>query len=158
MIVDRDGAEIGVCTQIWTDDRTGRGEWAAARMGGSSLLVPLMDADDDRDDAGHDRIRVVVRRDEVMLAPAVSDRHHLTEDDETRLYRHFGIGIGIGSEPDGRPVGEARTMRLWAGSAADDPVTAAAVAVTALAVFGVVVLVIRQFRSRWRGSARSSTT
>jgi hypothetical protein len=84
--VDRDGTEIGTCTQIFLDDATGLPEWAQADLSGAPGVVPLMDAT-----AAGDRVRVAVRRTEVVGAPQVDDPLHISEDEEVRLYRHYGI-------------------------------------------------------------------
>jgi hypothetical protein len=86
LLVDRDGAEIGRCTQIFVDDTTGKPEWATADMGGRSAVIPLLDAVE----SGL-QVRVAVRRVEVADAPSLGDVQHLSEDEEERLYRHYGI-------------------------------------------------------------------
>jgi hypothetical protein len=88
MIVDRQGAMIGVCTQVYTDDATGLPEWATARMGNLNVLVPLVDAAQDGE-----QVQVAVDRDEVLLAPIVADPLHISEDEEGRLYQHYGIAF-----------------------------------------------------------------
>jgi hypothetical protein len=84
--VDRDGAEIGTCTQIFTDDTTGVPEWATADVGGATAFIPLVDA---VEAGGH--VRVAVRQVDVADAPLVGDVRHVSEDEEERLYRHYGI-------------------------------------------------------------------
>ena len=86
LLVDRDGTEIGTCTQIFLDDATGQPEWAQADLSSGPGVVPLMDAAP----AG-DRVKVAVRRAEVEDAPRVDDPLHISQDEEERLYRHYGI-------------------------------------------------------------------
>ncbi len=86
LLVDRDGTEIGTCTQVFVDDATGLPEWAQAELNGGPAVVPLLDAAE----AG-DRVRVAVRQVEVAEAPRVEDPMHISEDEEERLYRHYGI-------------------------------------------------------------------
>jgi hypothetical protein len=102
-IIDRTGATIGACVQVYTDDATGLPEWATARMGSVSVLLPLVDAVDD-----DGKVRVSVTRDEALLAPAVPGDHHLSPDDEERLYRHYGIAYSQDGSPTVLPVGEGR--------------------------------------------------
>lgn len=116
-IVDRVGAVIGACTQVYTDDATGVPEWATARMGNVSLLLPLVDV---VEDAGW--VRVSVTRDEALLAPSVVDQRHISPDEEARLYRHFGIPFSQERSRTLLPVGEApqaaaRTFRDEPGGA-----------------------------------------
>jgi hypothetical protein len=84
--VDRDGTEIGTCTQVFVDDATGLPEWAQAELNGGPAVVPLLDAAETGD-----RVRVAVRQVEVAEAPRVEDPMHISEDEEERLYRHYGI-------------------------------------------------------------------
>jgi len=86
MIVDRTGATVGPCVQIFRDDDTGLPEWASARMGDLVVVLPLAGAVEDGD-----QIRIAVRRDDVLLAPPVADQRRITEREEAALYRHFGI-------------------------------------------------------------------
>lgn len=86
LLVDRDGTEIGTCTQVFVDDATGLPEWASADLNGGPAVVPLLDAAE----AG-DNVRVAVRQAEVTEAPRVADPGHISEDEEERLYRHYGI-------------------------------------------------------------------
>jgi hypothetical protein len=86
LLVDRDGTEIGTCTQIFLDDATGLPEWAQADLSGGPGVVPLMDAAE-----SGDRVRVAVRRSAVEDAPLVEDPLHISLEEEERLYRHYGI-------------------------------------------------------------------
>ncbi len=86
LLVDRDGTEIGTCTQIFLDDATGLPEWAEADLSGGPGVVPLMDAAE-----SGERVRVAVRVAEVADAPRVDDPLHISQDEEERLYRHYGI-------------------------------------------------------------------
>ena len=104
-VVDRAGSTLGTCTQIWTDDATGLPEWATVRLGDLVTVVPLVDAVEDGD-----RVRVTVSRDEALLAPPVADDHHLSQDDEARLYRHYGIQVSRDGSPSLLPVGEGRPI------------------------------------------------
>lgn len=86
LLVDRDGTEIGTCTQVFVDDATGLPEWAEADLSGGPAVLPLIDAAE----AG-DSVRVAVRQVDVAGAPRVDDPGHISEDEEERLYRHYGI-------------------------------------------------------------------
>ena len=86
LLVDRDGAEIGTCTQVFVDDATGLPEWAQADLSGGPAVVPLLDAAETGD-----RVRVAVLHAAVAEAPRVEDPGHISEDEEERLYRHYGI-------------------------------------------------------------------
>jgi hypothetical protein len=152
-IVDRSGATIGACTQIYTDDATGLPEWATARMGNVSPLIPLVDAADD-----DGTVRVAVDRDTVLRAPDVADRHHLSTDDEARLYRHYGIAFSADGSPTFLPLNGALGPRR-----ADAPASAGArghdgsggvqrliAGIVAGALVGVLAALVLSRRSRRR--------
>jgi hypothetical protein len=88
LLVDRDGTEIGTCTEIFVDDATGLPEWAAADLSGGHAVVPLLDATE-----SGDRVQVAVRQADVVDAPSLGHGGHMSEDDEERLYRHYGIEV-----------------------------------------------------------------
>jgi hypothetical protein len=113
-IVDRAGATIGACTQVYTDDATGLPEWATARMGNASVLLPLVDAVED-----DGRVRVTVGRDEVVLAPPVADAGHVSTDEEIRLYRHYGIPYSLGGSGTILPASEVPPRRSMAATLTD---------------------------------------
>jgi hypothetical protein len=99
LLVDRDGAEIGTCTEIFVDDATGLPEWAAADVSGGPAFIPLIDAAE-----SGDRVRVAVRQADVADAPPVGDFGHISEDEEARLYRHYGIEFSRESSDSLLPV------------------------------------------------------
>jgi hypothetical protein len=121
LLVDRDGTEIGTCTQIFLDDATGLPEWAAADLSGGPGVVPLIDAT-----ATGDRVRVTVRHTEVVEAPRVDDPLHISEDEEERLYRHYGITFSREDSESLLPVDGPRDEpavadSAVAGTGADEP-------------------------------------
>jgi hypothetical protein len=88
LLIDRDGTEIGTCTEIFVDDATGLPEWAAADLGGGPAFVPLLDATE-----SGGRVHVAVRHAEIVEAPSLGHGGHMSEDEEERLYRHYGIDV-----------------------------------------------------------------
>ena len=149
-IVDRQGATIGACVQVYTDDATGLPEWAAARMGSASVLLPLVDAVED-----HGMVRVAVDRDEVVLAPAVADPHHITSDEEAGLYRHFDIPFSRDRSRTLLPSGEGEPPGRDRQPAADighndsrDPARGRALLLGALTAAAVGVLGVRSLLAR----------
>jgi hypothetical protein len=102
LLVDRDGAEIGTCTEIFLDDATGMPEWATADVAGGPAFVPLIDAVE-----SGPQVRVAVRRVDVADAPSVGDVRHLSEDEEERLYRHYGIEYSQAASDSGLPADAA---------------------------------------------------
>jgi hypothetical protein len=107
ILVDRDGAEIGICRTIFTDDDSGLPEWVTVDVRGRAVLVPLVDAVE----AGP-RVRVVVRGVDVAGAPPAGDDRHVSVEEEERLYRHYGIEYSRTRSGSGLPVGPAEARRV----------------------------------------------
>src|SRR3954454_23976918 len=99
LLVDRDGTEIGTCTQIFVDDSTGRPEWATADLESGTAFIPLVDAVE-----SGPLVQVTVPWVAVADAPSVGDVQHLSEDEEERLYRHYGIAYSRAASDSGLPV------------------------------------------------------
>jgi hypothetical protein len=99
LLVDRDGAEIGICREIFVDDATGKPEWATADVAGGPAFIPLVDAVE-----SGPGVRVIVRGVDVAGAPSVGDVRHLSEDEEERLYRHYGIDYSRAASDSGLPA------------------------------------------------------
>ena len=91
-IVDSDGKTLGKVDEIYLDDRTQKPEWvtvSSGLAGGKSQFVPLAGASSDED---HIHARVTVEQ--VKNAPSVQHDRHLSEEEETRLFEHYGIVYG----------------------------------------------------------------
>jgi hypothetical protein len=101
LLVDREGNAIGTVTQIYTDDDSGLPEWATTNIGEAPVFIPLKDAVE-----SDGQIHVLVHRDDVAKAPLVVDRHHITPEEEARLYRHYGIPYSPDRSRSGLPAGE----------------------------------------------------
>lgn len=88
-VVDRVGQRIGVVVDVYANDDTGAPEWLAVvtRLFGSRLsFVPLEGA---YEVDGH--IRVAYERLFIKDSPNVEADGRLSEEEETRLYRYYGI-------------------------------------------------------------------
>jgi uncharacterized protein (TIGR02271 family) len=87
-VVDREGSKIGTIDEIYVDTDTGRPEWLAVSTGlfGSRVsFVPLADA---RREGGD--IQVPYDKDQVKDSPNADADGQLSEQDEQRLYAHYG--------------------------------------------------------------------
>ena len=100
LVVDRDGAPIGTVTQIYSDDATGLPEWATIRLGEATVFLPLLDAHE-----ADGQVRVRVKRDDVAKAPLVGPGRRITEQEEARLYRHYGMDYTVERSRSGLPRG-----------------------------------------------------
>ena len=85
-VVDRDGAEIGVCAALLADEATGLPEWMYAERDELTVVVPLLDAT-----GSGNRVQVTVTRADAHGAPRFGPARELSQDQEAELYRHYGI-------------------------------------------------------------------
>jgi hypothetical protein len=158
LLVDRAGLPIGTVTQVYTDDDTGLPEWATTRLGEATVFLPLEDAVE-----SDGQIRVIVHRDDVAKAPLVVDKHHISPEEEARLYRYYGIEYAADRSASGLPAGNGPAPAR-ARAARDSTLTAlttagrrlgdrrslllpASLAALAAGVLGVVWTALRHRRS-----------
>jgi uncharacterized protein (TIGR02271 family) len=88
-IVGSDGDEVGTVDEIYLDDYTGQPEWATVKaglFGGKSHFVPLAGAS-----IAGDEVRVAVTKAQVKDAPSVEGDGELSQQEEARLFEHFGV-------------------------------------------------------------------
>ena len=88
-IVDTNGETLGKVDDVYIDDRTKKPEWATVTtglLGGKSQFVPLAGASLDGD-----HIHARVTMEQVKNAPSVQHDSHLSEQEESRLFEHYGI-------------------------------------------------------------------
>jgi uncharacterized protein (TIGR02271 family) len=89
-LVGAGGEKIGKITDVYVDQRSRQPEWLSVSTGmfGSKLsFVPLSGV---RRGAGEE-FRATFDKDLVKEAPTAEAQGHLTEAEEDRLYRHYGI-------------------------------------------------------------------
>ncbi|MCZ2818611.1 PRC and DUF2382 domain-containing protein [Modestobacter sp. VKM Ac-2984] len=91
--VDTDGDKLGKVGQVYLDDQTGSPEWATVStgmFGTSETFVPLADAS-----VADGILRVPYQKSKVKDAPRIdADQGHLSPEEETELYRYYGVGVG----------------------------------------------------------------
>jgi hypothetical protein len=88
-MLDWDGDRIGTIDAIYLDDHTGQPEWALVNtglFGTKSSFVPLAQATQTGDD-----VRVPYDKQLVKDAPRIDPDQHLSEAEEQRLWRHYGL-------------------------------------------------------------------
>jgi uncharacterized protein (TIGR02271 family) len=123
-LVDRDGNRIGTIDAIYLDDQTGQPEWALVNtglFGTKSSFVPLVQATQTGDD-----VQVPYDKQLVKDAPRIDPDQHLSEAEEQRLWRHYGldydtIGRHLATGRDATSRG--RAGREVPGPATDDAMT-----------------------------------
>jgi uncharacterized protein (TIGR02271 family) len=86
---DADGDKIGEIKEIYLDDATGEPEWALVStglFGSKATFVPVARAHGEGD-----QVRVDYDKATVKDAPGVEADQELSEDEEAKLYRHYGM-------------------------------------------------------------------
>ncbi|SDL97681.1 hypothetical protein SAMN05660642_01209 [Geodermatophilus siccatus] len=100
-VLDRDGAEIGVCAALLADEATGLPEWMYAERDEGTVVVPLLDATD-----SGGRVQVTVTRADADRAPRFGPARELSQDQEAELYRHYGIEYSTATSDSLLPAAE----------------------------------------------------
>ncbi len=88
-VVGSDGEKIGKVSEIYLDERTNKPEWATVTtglFGTKSNFVPLAGASPQGED-----VQVSVTKAQVKDAPQVEDDQELSEQEERRLFEHYGV-------------------------------------------------------------------
>lgn len=88
-VLDRDGEKLGTVKEIYEDRDTGEPEWATVAggfLGLKSHFVPLAGAAPTGED-----VRVPVTKSQVQDAPSVDPDGELSEQEEQRLFEHYGV-------------------------------------------------------------------
>lgn len=100
-LVDHSGDKIGKIVDLYADDATGQPEWIAVdtgRFGKKVNFVPLAGAERSGDD-----LQVPYASDQVKDAPNADPDGQLTQDEEARLYGHYGFDYSQDKSPTGLP-------------------------------------------------------
>jgi len=104
-MVDPAGDKLGTIDAIYLDDETGQPEWALVYTGlftAKIAFVPLAQAQ-----ATGDSVQVPYDKDQVTSAPTMRADGSLSQDDEAKLYRHYGLDYSEHRSDSGLPAGTA---------------------------------------------------
>ena len=88
-VVDRGGDKIGKLNEIYLDQQTGRPEWALVNtglFGTRSTFVPLSGAS-----RADDNVVVAWEKSRIKDAPSIDADGELSQDEEAKLYQHYGL-------------------------------------------------------------------
>lgn len=99
---DAGGQKIGNVGQVYLDEATGTPEWLTVKtgfFGTRESFVPLAKAHVREGD----RVEIEVDKDTVMQAPNVDPDQELSQDDEARLYQHYGMSYSNAYSSSGLP-------------------------------------------------------
>jgi uncharacterized protein (TIGR02271 family) len=115
-LVDRNGDNIGKVEEIYLDTDTDQPEWALVNtglFGTKSTFVPLKDATREGE-----TLRVPFEKAQVKDAPRVDPDAELSQNEESELYRHYGLDYSESRSGSGLPEGGAGTATgMGAGTA-----------------------------------------
>jgi uncharacterized protein (TIGR02271 family) len=118
-LFDREGDKIGAVEEIYLDADSGEPEWAlisAGLFGGKHAFVPLRDASE-----VDGSLRVPFDKATVKDAPKFDADGELSQQEETELYRYYGIEYATSSVDESR-TGET-VGRDVSGPTTDDAMT-----------------------------------
>jgi uncharacterized protein (TIGR02271 family) len=100
---DRDGDKIGSVEEIYVDDQTGKPEWLAIRTGLFGTRQSLVPVEGARDEGGD--ILVAYAKQQVQDSPNVDPDGEISQEEEQRLYGHYGLDYGESRSDSGLPEG-----------------------------------------------------
>jgi uncharacterized protein (TIGR02271 family) len=118
-LVDRDGNRIGPIDAIYLDDDTGQPEWALVNtglFGTKSSFVPLAQATQTGEE-----VRIPYDKQLVKDAPRIDPDGRLSEAEERRLWRHYGLDYDRTTRR--RATGQDAVGRDTSGPTTDDAMT-----------------------------------
>ncbi|MEV7045466.1 PRC and DUF2382 domain-containing protein [Amycolatopsis sp. NPDC051061] len=105
-VVDPAGNKLGKVGNVYLADATHQPEWITVKtglFGTKESFVPLSGAHTDKDG-----VHVRVDKDAVSDAPRIDADGHLSPEESTQLYQHYGLPMPRTSA-DGRMDGDGRT-------------------------------------------------
>ena len=118
--IDANGEKIGAIDEIYEDTETGKPEWLAVKTGmfGSNVsFIPLAEASE-----SGDGVRVPYTKAQVKDAPNADAANGLSQEEERRLYSHYGLPYSEMSSDSGLPQGGTGTTGTGTtGRASGDP-------------------------------------
>jgi uncharacterized protein (TIGR02271 family) len=91
-LIDRDGDKIGSIGNVYIDDETGQPAWLTVKTGLFGMRESFVPTADAR--AEGDTVRVPYEKAQVKDAPNVDADGALSQEEESRLYRHYGLSDG----------------------------------------------------------------
>jgi uncharacterized protein (TIGR02271 family) len=103
-IIDADGEKVGALEELFRDEHTQEPEWAVVRTGmfGTKLsFVPIQGAEPRGED-----VQVLFSKAQIKDAPRIDDSDgQLSQDEEARLYDHYGLDYSEHRSDSGLPAG-----------------------------------------------------
>jgi uncharacterized protein (TIGR02271 family) len=106
-VVDQEGTKVGRLEEVYLDQHTGRPEWLLVHtglFGTKSSFAPLAGARVDGAD-----VRIGYSKQEVKDAPSVEADGELSQEEEARLYAHYGLDYSESRSDSGPTTDDAMT-------------------------------------------------
>jgi uncharacterized protein (TIGR02271 family) len=117
-LIDRDGDKIGSIGDVYLDDRTGQPEWLTVKTGLFGMRESFVPTANAR--AEGDTVRVPYEKSQVKDAPNVDADGALSQDEESRLYRHYGLTDGERTSASGPGGQDSADRQGFAGAETRD--------------------------------------
>ncbi|MDQ1701325.1 MAG: hypothetical protein QOF57_577 [Frankiaceae bacterium] len=109
-VIGADGERIGEVGQVLVDTATGAPEWVSVQtglLGNRQTLVPITEAT-----LGSGELTVPFTKDQIKAAPNIAPDQDLSQEEESRLYAHYGVSYSDAPSPSGLPeTGQGMTGR-----------------------------------------------
>jgi uncharacterized protein (TIGR02271 family) len=109
-IIDADGDKVGTLEELFRDEDTQEPEWAVVRTGmfGTKLsFVPIQGAE-----PRGEHVQVLFPKAQIKDAPRIDDSDgQLSQDEEARLYEHYGLNYSERRSDSGLPAGNGAERR-----------------------------------------------
>jgi len=116
-LIDRDGDKVGKIDEIYLDEQTGQPEWLAVNTGlfGTNVsFVPLAQATNEGD-----QVRVPYEKSQIKDAPNAQADGQLSQEEEQRLYSHYGLDYGEQHSDSGLAEGRFDESTRTTGTSSD---------------------------------------
>lgn len=111
-VMDAEGRKVGTVASVWVDGATGQPEFvavnSATNQGGTSIL-PLAGTNPNETSR---QLRVPYSADQIMGAPQFEATANLSEQDEQRIYQHYGVRRSEAPSPTGLAGGNASERQM----------------------------------------------
>jgi len=120
-VLDSQGEKIGKVDELYFDEEGGQPEWALVNtglFGTKKTFVPIKGASPTGED-----LQVAVTKDQVKDAPRIDADQELSEQEERRLFEHYGVpyttegSTTAQGQPQGRSEPSRETGRRGGGEA-----------------------------------------
>ena len=122
-VVDSQGEKIGKIDELYFDDQGGQPEWALVNtglFGTKKTFVPIKGASPTGED-----LQVSVTKDQVKDAPRIDADQELSEQEEQRLFEHYGVALSTegSTTAQGPPQGGGQAGRDAGRRGGDEAMT-----------------------------------